>query len=64
MFEAKDPDGTGFVEPEAAIEILGSVFQGLPVTCLRSMMSRYDSDNNNQVDVGEFLEFYSFVKAK
>ena len=63
-FDAADPEGTGFVEPEVAIDILFMRFEGLPKSCLRAMLQRYDTDNNNKVDVGEFLEFYSFVKAK
>ena len=63
-FEIYDPKGTGFVEPIDAIAILMQEFDGLPYQNVQSMVYRYDKDKNNQVDFGEFILFYSCVKAK
>ena len=63
-FEAHDPDGTGYVTPEVAMEIILTEFKGIPAENARSMVERFDKDGNNQVDFCEFIEFYAFIKSK
>ncbi|ELT91521.1 hypothetical protein CAPTEDRAFT_222069 [Capitella teleta] len=63
-FAEYDPSNTGFVSPDDAIAIMQQEFAGLPYATIQSMVQRYDKDKNNKVDFGEFILFYSCVKAK
>ena len=63
-FEEYDEDGTGYVTPDQALEILKKEFDGLPDSSVRAMIFRFDQDNNGMVDFEEFLDFYAFIKAK
>lgn len=63
-FQQYDPDGSSYVEPADAIAIMMQEFSGLPYNMVECMVQRFDKDCNNQVDFGEFILFYSCVKAK
>ena len=63
-FQEYDTHNTGYVTPDEALEILRNEFDGLPEGSMRSMIFRFDEDNNGMVDFEEFLEFYAFIKAK
>ena len=60
----QDPRREGYVSPGAALIIMKTEFPGMPDAYLQAMVTRFDVDNNGQVDFYEFVEFYAFVKAK